>query len=94
MFKVLVFIFAIIHCVAYSSEVTQPTDVQQFMDRRDDCDHFRGEPIYSKAREETILQAMRERCTGTDAQLNALKIKYFNNISVISALSIYDENIE
>ena len=79
---------------SYAVESSFPEDVLEFIDKRDGCDHFRGEPIYSKERQEFLLKSMIELCTGTDGELAVLKSKYQNNKIIISTLSIYDNNIE
>ena len=70
-----------------------PKDVSAFIEERDLCDHFRGEPRYDKERTEFLLKNINKLCTGTDAKLLKLKTKYKNNKSVINALASY-ENIE
>jgi hypothetical protein len=71
-----------------------PQDVSQFVQRREACDHFRGEEPYDAARRADLAQKLRQLCTGTDLQLRALKQKYRNRPSVMSKLGDYDPAIE
>lgn len=74
--------------------LTLPEDVLKFAEKRDGCDHFRGEEPYDEERRKFILKNLNELCTGTDVELAKLKEKYEGNIAVQSRLSIYDEDIE
>lgn len=87
-----------------------PSDVLSFVNRRDGCDHFRGEPTdfneaYLKQTGEAGLREQRERaefvnqriaelCIGTDAQLFALKARYAANPAVLTVLNTYEQKIE
>lgn len=71
-----------------------PTDVVGFKDRRDLCDHFRGEEPYDEERRIFLLENLEKYCTGTDKELTALKAKYKNNKVVIGALERYEEKTE
>ena len=71
-----------------------PKDVSAFIEERDLCNHFRGEPRYNKERTEFLIKNITKLCTGTDARLLKLKTKYKNNKVIIKALSYYEENIE
>jgi hypothetical protein len=87
-----------------------PADVQSFVSRRDGCDHFRGEPTefdqaYLERTGEQGLREQQERadfvnqnvarlCSGTDAQLRALKARYAANPTIIKLLNSYESQIE
>jgi hypothetical protein len=71
-----------------------PQDVARFVERRDLCDHFRGEEPYDAERREFLAKRMRELCTGTDADLVSLKKKYKSTPEVIVKLSTYESKIE
>jgi hypothetical protein len=71
-----------------------PEDVFSFVEKRDGCDHFRGEDPYDEERRKFILKNLQELCTGTDVELAKLKTKYESNSIVLSRLSNYDEDIE
>jgi hypothetical protein len=73
-----------------------PLDVQRFVDRRDTCDHFRGEVPDPGDRERMaeIRELLSKYCTGTDAELAALRTRYRANGAVIEVLSAYETKIE
>jgi hypothetical protein len=71
-----------------------PPDVARFVERRDLCDHFRGEEPYDAERREFLEKRMRQHCTGTDAQLAALKKKYKNRPRIVTKLNEYEAIIE
>ena len=71
-----------------------PLDVAEFIEERDGCDHFRGEPPYSEERRRFLEKNIRDLCTGTDRKLSDLKKKYSEYPLIIDALSIYEEDIE
>jgi len=60
-----------------------PADVERFIERRDQCDHFRGEEPYDQERCEFLHQRLLEFCVGTDKQLAELKEKYRGNKAVL-----------
>lgn len=80
--------------VAASAGDSPPADVRAFIERRDLCDHFRGEDPYDEERRLFLERNLNEFCTGSDRQLAELKQKYLGNEHVESALSGYEENIE
>ncbi|WP_188379384.1 hypothetical protein [Oxalicibacterium faecigallinarum] len=55
------------------SLASTPTDVQYFIERRDGCDHFRGEYPYDEERGRFIAKNLKDLCTGTDKQLKKVK---------------------
>ena len=87
-----------------------PEDVLSFVENRDGCDHFRGEPTdfdeayikqdvikgrqEQKERADFVNQNITELCTGTDAQLRALKARYAANPSLLKLLNSYEPKIE
>lgn len=77
-----------------------PADVQAFIDERDGCDHFRGEPWGAgddpeiKERREFIFKNIKKLCTGTDKRLAELRNKYRNDPAVIERLRVYEDSIE
>jgi len=73
-----------------------PKEVEDFVARRDLCDHFRGEipdPEQVEQMRETLGQIDRY-CTGTDAALAALKERYRGNPDVMEKLGGYEAHIE
>ena len=71
-------------------------DIEQFIQRRESCDHFRGElPDPSeKERLAEVIRKTNELCAGTDAQLQLLKKRYANDPAVQSRLSKFEDKIE
>jgi hypothetical protein len=80
--------------VASAQQALLPADVARFVERRDLCDHFRGEEPYDAERREFLEKRMREYCTGTDAQLAALRRKYKGKSEVVTKLSEYEAKVE
>ncbi len=71
-----------------------PEDVRAFMERRDGCDHFRGEDSPYAERRAQIDEELNRLCTGTDAELARLKRLYAENETVQRLLAEYEVNIE
>ncbi|MDX8388290.1 MAG: hypothetical protein R8M46_07140 [Ghiorsea sp.] len=71
-----------------------PYEVVQFIEKRDSCDHFRGEYPYDKERRVFLYKNMVELCSGTDKELADLKKKHNSNSDVMKALSVYENTIE
>lgn len=77
-----------------------PHEVRAFIDQRDGCDHFRGEPwpegdsSAERERRQELKAAMKAACTGTDARLRMLRAKYGDDANVVAALAAYEDDIE
>ena len=77
-----------------------PTDVKSFVEQRDGCDHFRGEPWpegnnpEDKERRDFISKNLKNLCTGTDNSLKKLRNKYRNNPAIVELLRKYEDRIE
>jgi hypothetical protein len=71
-----------------------PADVRHFIVRRDECDHFRGEVEYGKARAAEMAAAFAKYCKGSDAELARIRRQYRNNRLVLKAVSGYETRIE
>ena len=71
-----------------------PDDVTQFVNRRQTCDHFRGEEPYSPERRAQIDEATEKYCRGSDRELSALLLKYQGNAAVLKVLDEYEKDIE
>jgi hypothetical protein len=71
-----------------------PDDVAQFVDRRQNCDHFRGEEPYSPERRAQLEAATEKYCRGTDRELAVLLSKYRGNAVVLKHLNAYEGEIE
>lgn len=84
--------------IALAAEL--PADVRLFIDDRESCDHFRGEPFDSgnaaeiKKRREFIHQKLKQFCSGTDQRLANLRRKHRSDRDVIERLSEYEDTIE
>lgn len=77
-----------------------PHDVERFIERREVCEHFRGEPWpEGSTREDAerrsfVARELEKHCAGSDAQLAALRRKYRNDKTVIRTLEPYEDVIE
>gem|GEM_PF-792362 len=71
-----------------------PADVQRFIQRRDACDHFRGEDPYDEERRKFLQQKMAEFCIGTDQELSRLKTRYRNDKKITAKLNEYEQQVE
>lgn len=77
-----------------------PHEVRAFIDQRDSCDHFRGEPwpegdsTGEGERRRELTSAMKTACAGTDARLLALRAKYRDDANIVAALAAYENDIE
>jgi hypothetical protein len=87
-------LLGVISCLSAQAQSALPGDVLRFVERRDLCDHFRGEDPYDAARRKFLEASMRRFCTGTDDQLKALKSKYKTKPEVLLQLNEYESRIE
>ena len=78
-----------------------PEEVRIYTARRDECDHWRSEPIpedvsaaLAADRGRQIDRAVAELCVGADARLRALKKRYRGDASIMRALDGYEPDIE
>lgn len=78
------------------ADETLPPDVQRFVDRREGCDHTRGEAPEPGDRQamKDIARQMKTLCTGTDKALARLKKKYASNPSAMRRLNEFETTIE
>lgn len=67
-----------------------PADVQAFVERREGCEHWAGEPDYDAERRKQIAEAVDELCPGIDKQLAALRKRYASDPKVIAALAEFE----
>lgn len=67
-----------------------PRDVQRFVDRREACDHMRGE----LDRMSDSSREIRKLCGGTDKELAQLKRKYAANSTIMQILNQFEASIE
>jgi hypothetical protein len=71
-----------------------PFDVRDFIDRREMCDHFRGEEPYDEDRAAFLAKRIEQTCRGTDDELRKLKQKYNDCDKIIELLSRFEKQIE
>jgi hypothetical protein len=73
-----------------------PRDVQRFVDRRERCNHMRGEiPDPSeKLRMNEVSRELRKLCGSTDKELVQLKKKYAANSTIMQILNQFDIGME
>ncbi len=73
-----------------------PREVQRYVDKREGCDHMRGEipDPGERQRMREVSREIRRLCTGTDKELARLKRKYAKSPSVIRRLSEFEPGIE
>lgn len=77
-----------------------PHEVRAFLDKREGCDHFRGEPVPEPAddpggeRRREIETALSKLCTGSDAELARLRTRYRDDADVSAVLNAFESDIE
>lgn len=78
------------------AEAPLPPDVQKFIERREGCDHMRGEipDPGEKRRMKEVNREIEKLCKGTDKQLAQLKKKYVSNAAVMQRLNEFEDGIE
>lgn len=81
-------------CLHAGAQAQLPADVARFIEKRDGCDHFRGEEPYDAERRAFLLKNMNKLCKDTDRQLARLKKKYTQQPAIMEKLNDYDEQIE
>ncbi|MCW3846723.1 hypothetical protein OF829_05690 [Sphingomonas sp. LB-2] len=67
-----------------------PAEVQTFIERREGCEHWAGEPDFDEARRKQIEDAVKELCPGIDTQLEALRKRYSKDPEVVAALKDFE----
>ena len=85
---------ALLFTIEAHAQSAWPADVQHFIERRDACDHFRGEDPYDEERSKFLQQKMTEFCNGTDQELSRLKTKYRTDKRITATLNEYEQQIE
>lgn len=75
-------------------DASLPAEVAAFRERSDECDHFRGEDPYDEERAAFLSEALTRTCTGTDAELKALRAQYAGDPRVLTALAEYEDEAE
>lgn len=81
--------------LAGNDKKSMPEDVARFKNRRDMCDHFRGEPTEGDAEHARfVVEQANAYCAGTDRKLAELKKKYEGDVAVLQVLKSYEICIE
>ena len=90
--SIFMFVMLITGCCASAL----PSDVVKFTERREGCDHMRGEISGELDQEgqKEFEANLKESCEGTDHELSGLRVKYLKNHAVINLLSKYPTRIE
>lgn len=76
-----------------------PAEVRAFIEDRDLCEHFRGEPwpegdsAADRARRRELMDGVRTSCAGSEARLAALRSRYATDAVVMAALAGYAEQL-
>src|ERR1051325_2345796 len=60
---------AVLLACSATAQTRFPAEVERFIERRDKCDHFRGEEPYDQDRRAFIHERLLEFCVGTDKEL-------------------------
>lgn len=82
-------------CVCTSALASDvPKEIAKFIERRESCDHWRGEDKYNKKRQAEINRAICQACTGTDAELKRLKQKFKDRPDIQAKLNNFEPQIE
>lgn len=73
--------------------------VRAYIEQREACDHFRGEPVEGEGAEalerlEFVQRQIVEKCTGTDAELARLRTTYAGDPALSAALAGFEYPIE
>jgi hypothetical protein len=73
-----------------------PVEVRNLVDRRDTCDHFRGEvpDPGDRACMDELNEMLAKYCTGTDAELADLQSRHYANAAVTGKQNVYERKIE
>lgn len=97
MMKKTVLMLSLLLAQAYAvAAAPLPKDVAKFVERREGCDHFRGEIPESTDpdRMGEVNRELKKLCKGTDKKLLQLKQKYAANAELTALLASFEPNIE
>ena len=75
---------------AYPGAIGMPPDVQRFIVRWTDCQHFLGEPDDDDERRRQIAYAVSQVCPGIDAEARRLRTRHAANVAVIARVRDYE----
>jgi hypothetical protein len=96
MTRFLIYLALLVPALPVLAQGYLPRDVQRFVDRREACDHMRGDipdpsekrPMNGVAREINML------CAGTDRELVQLKRKYATNSTIMQILTQFETGVD
>ena len=71
-----------------------PAAIVAFRERRDACDHFRGEDAYDAKRAAFLSAEIAKACAGTDKALEDLRQRHAGNARALAALKDYEDKVE
>ena len=94
--KILFWLYLLLTLPPLLASEPMPRDIQRFIDKREGCDHMRGEipEPGEKQRMRQLNREIRKLCKGTDRDLAQLKRKYASNPSVMQRLNEFETEIE
>ena len=75
---------------SYPEARGMPADVQAFIVRHQDCEHWQGEPDYDAERRGQIERAVAETCPGLDAEAARLRARYAGDPAVRERLAGFE----
>lgn len=93
--KVLICLLTVAVTCSAQDKVQLPREVVKFVERREACEHFRGEipNVDQKKRLEEVIRKTNTFCRGTDKKLAYLRKKYARDTGVIDRLKDYEAEI-
>ena len=94
--NILLLLFLAASTVISYADGVLPADVENYVSKRQGCDHMRGEipEPHQKARMREVEREIRRLCTGTDKQLKKLKRKYAGDPRIMATLNEFEPEIE
>lgn len=87
-----VLLFALTQVACGSEQM--PSDISEFVQQRDLCDHLRGEIPDQGDEQSQVIDDINQQCRGTDAELQRLKLKYAGSTAFEQVLNQYEPDIE
>jgi hypothetical protein len=88
------FVIGLIPILGFAAIKEMPKDVATFLEKRESCDHWRGEEGYDKERRAEIDWSLCQSCPGTDSKLALLKKKYRDDKAMMDKLAEFESEIE
>ena len=79
---------------ATPTEAPLPVAIVAFRERRDACDHFRGEDAYDAKRAAFLAAEVAKACAGTDRALADLRQRHAGDARALAALKDYENKVE